>query len=73
MTAGHNRAGDLAFMHTVGRDGGEVQRLVHGVDVAVEQDAGVLQAVHELGIGQAFGANSSVDTSDPKRAVLSLL
>lgn len=60
-------------------DGGE---LVEGLDVlvghlsedlAVELDAGELQAVHELGVGDVVHAGGGVDTGDPEAADLTLL
>ena len=39
---------------------------------AVEK-AGQLQAVHELAVGQAFGAHRGVDPLDPQRAEAALL
>lgn len=60
-------------------DGGE---LVEGLDVlvghlsedlAVELDAGELQAVHELGVGDVVHAGGGVDTGNPEAADLTLL
>jgi len=39
----------------------------------IKFDPGEFHAMHELRVGQAFGANSSVDTLDPKRAETALL
>jgi hypothetical protein len=44
-----------------------------GHGLAVELDAGQLDAVHELRIGQAFDADSRVDALDPQRAEGALL
>src|SRR3546814_14615857 len=57
-------------------DRGEDAAFVHrevGHDLAVEFDPGELHAVHELRIGQAFGANRGVDALDPPGSERTLL
>ena len=44
-----------------------------GQALAVHLDTGLLNAVHELGVVQAIGSNSSADTGDPQSAVVTLL
>jgi hypothetical protein len=44
-----------------------------GQHFAVERDARLLQRVHELAVGQAFGANRGVDALDPQGAEAPLL
>src|SRR3546814_579262 len=51
-------------------------RLVHsdiGQHLAVQFDAGQLQAMHELAVGQTFHADGGVDALDPERAEVPLL
>ena len=57
-----NRLEGRAFVH------GEVCHYL-----AIQLDAGQLGTVHELRIGQAFGANCRVDTLDPQSAEIPLL
>src|SRR4030095_16463549 len=60
----------------LGNDRLEGVALVHrdvGQDLAVEIDAGELEAVHELAVGQAFGADRGVDALDPQGAEAALL
>src|SRR3546814_1343050 len=55
----------------LGDDGAERLALVHrdvGQNLAVQFHAGQLQAVHELRIGQALGADAGVDALDPQAA-----
>ena len=57
-------------------DGAKRASFVHGEigqNLAVQLNTSQLQAVHELTIGQAFDANSSVNALDPKRAEGALL
>ena len=57
-------------------DGAKRASFVHGEigqNLAVQLNTSQLQAMHELTIGQAFDANSSVNTLDPKRAEGALL
>src|SRR5690606_14043203 len=57
-------------------DRGESAALVHrqvGHDLPVELDPGQLGAVDELRIGQALGADGSVDALDPQGAEVPLL
>src|SRR5690606_16766529 len=42
-------------------------------DLAVQLDAGLAQAVDELGVGEAFGAGRGVDALDPQGAERALL
>src|SRR4051812_37902056 len=44
-----------------------------GQDLPVQFDAGELQPVHELRIGQAFGADAGVDALDPQSPEAALL
>ena len=44
-----------------------------GKDLAVETDAGLLEAVHEHGVGHAVGASAGIDTGDPQTAERTLL
>ena len=44
-----------------------------GEDLAVKLDAGELEAVHQLAVGQAVDAGGSVDALDPQGAELALL
>ena len=44
-----------------------------GEDLAVEGDPGLLEPVHELGVGQAADAGGRVDAGDPKAADFALL
>ena len=56
-------------------DGGKGRALVHGEvghHLAVEFDAGEPGAVHELRIGQPFGADSGIDALDPQGAEVAL-
>src|SRR4051812_27779212 len=60
----------------LGDDGAERLAFVHrdiGQDLAVEVDSGELQAVHELAVGQALGADRGVDPLDPQRPERALL
>src|SRR3954467_4059264 len=57
-------------------DAAERRALVHGdvgQDLAVQVDAGELQPVHELAVGQALGPNRGVDALDPQRPERALL
>src|SRR5262249_10916557 len=42
-------------------------------DLAIDLDAGFLQARHELAVGHARGASAGVDARDPERAEVALL
>src|SRR5262245_56772536 len=44
-----------------------------GQDLAVERDAGLLEAAHELRVRRAEGAAPRIDPQDPERAELALL
>lgn len=44
-----------------------------GKDLAVETDAGLLEAVHEHGVGHAVGTGAGIDTGDPQTAERTLL
>src|SRR5690349_24588759 len=57
-------------------DRGEGAAFVHrevGHHLAVELDARQLHAVHELRVGEPFGADRGVDPLDPQRAEAALL
>ncbi len=43
-----------------------------GQDLAVESDAGFLEATHESGVGHAEGADTGVDAGDPEAAEVAL-
>src|SRR5690606_23572696 len=60
----------------LGDDRLERVALVHreiGEHLAVELDAGALQPVHELRIGEALGADAGIDALDPQAAKAALL
>ena len=57
-------------------DGSEGSTFVHrqiGHHLAVQFDPGQLRAVHELRIGQPFGAHGGVDSLDPQGTEIPLL
>src|SRR5690606_29292504 len=60
-----NLVGDALEAGFIGGDGGQ--------DLAVQLDARLVQAVHELRVGEAFGAGRGVDALDPQGAERALL
>src|SRR5690606_7432041 len=54
-------------------EGGDVVDGELGEHLAVNLDAGVLQAVHEAVVGHALGAGRGVDALDPQAAEVALL
>src|SRR5690606_7975634 len=70
--AASGRQGGLGL----GYDGLEGSLVAHGQvgqHLAVHADVGLLQARHELAVGDAEGTGAGVDTGDPQGAELTLL
>ena len=43
-----------------------------GEHLAVDDDAGLLQTIHEFGVGDVVGAASGIDSLDPEFAIIAL-